>query len=268
MSASISSRPVRVGLTPTLRMVRPRSRRQAAGNDEEGRRGKIARHRDARTRPGAAPPARLTQAAVALHRHAEAPQHALGVIARRRRLGDAAGALARKARPAAARISPVRWRSASRSRCRAAAHRRGSVPAGARRGYRCARPSTRSGCATRSIGRRMSEASPTSVLSKALPGQQSHRQAHRRARIAHVQRSRRRAQADEPDTVPRALGFAAGRSIATPSELQRGQGRQAILAGEESVICGCCPRQCRRASARDARWICRPAHAAIAVDHA
>ena len=49
-------------------------------------------------------------------------------------------------------------------------------------------PMSRSGAATRSIGRRMSEASPISVESNACAGKKPHEKPHRRAGVSHIER--------------------------------------------------------------------------------
>ncbi len=114
-----------------------------------------------RREPGAAG-APSTVPPRAARSHAEALQHALGVIARDGGLDHRGLALGVAAPRAAPRTSPARWPPASRSRmpCSAAPPRMrtGGRPSGV---SICA-PICRSGFATRSIGRRISDASPTS----------------------------------------------------------------------------------------------------------
>ncbi len=110
---------------------------------------------------------------------------------------------------------------------------RGSRPAAAPPGCVMSAPMRRSGAATRSIGRRISEASPISVRVEALRREQSHEQAHRRAGIAHVERRARRRQPATPRAVHAHL--ACSRPLDAHAErLQRAQRRQAVLAGEKA----------------------------------
>ncbi len=143
--------------------------RQAAGHQEECRGGEIRRHRDRRAARARWPPSSATVAPSRSTSTPKARQHPLGVIARGRRLGDAGAAAALQARQQQGRFH---LRAGDRQGVvdgAQRADRRGSAPAAGPRACRCRAPISRSGTATRSIGRRMSEASPISVESKACP---------------------------------------------------------------------------------------------------
>ena len=123
---------------------------------------------------------------------AEAAQHALGVIARERRLDHGR---------APSRVEPreqhggLHLRAGDRQRVvdAAAALRRRAIRTGGRPSSVSIRaPIARSGSATRSIGRCISDSSPISTLSNACAREQSHEEPHGRARIAHVERAARR----------------------------------------------------------------------------
>ena len=216
MSRSAFSRPVREGLMPTLRSVStPSAARQPAtikNAADEKSPGTSILHPCRRAGP------RMSMlSAPHLHIYAERLQHALAVITGYRGFDDRSGSFRVDAREEDARTLPARSPSAagteSPCRCRPPAMRTGgrpdcvSIPA----------PICRSGIATRSIGRRMSEASPISSESKRLAGQQSREQAHRGARIAHIERRARcgqdRAFRHRSTTTP----CPAARSIGTPS---------------------------------------------------
>ena len=140
----------------------------------------------------------------------EAQQHALGVIARDGRLDHGRRDPARTDRRAAPPTSPARSRPATRSGCPSSDAppriRTGGLPSA----VSMRAPIWRSGVATRSIGRFISDAVADQLAVERLAGQQAGHQAHGRAGIAHVERVRRRLQAAQADAVH--AHFAARRS--------------------------------------------------------
>ncbi len=97
---------------------------------------------------------------------------------------------------------------------------------------RTSAPISRSGPATRSIGRFMSDASPISCESKDCADSRPVNQPHRRAGIAHVERTAGIAQAVQPHAADHDPGRS-GLFDLHAQRAHRGQGRQAVLARQK-----------------------------------
>ena len=229
ISCSICNRPVRVGLMPTLRS-RSRRGRQDPRHQKKCGRGKIRRHLDGVPVSGWPPSSAPSRPSAAARRRRR--QHPLGVITRRGRLGHAGAPLGAQPRQQHGGLHL------------GAGHRHGVVDAlqhpppcihtGGRPScvVMCA-PICRSGAATRSMGRRISEASPTSVLAKGWPASSP---IDRRMAVPALPMSSAAAAACSPRAAPlHDDAGRSGRSICTPSAAQCTRGRQAVLAGEKAA---------------------------------
>ena len=96
-------------------------------------------------------------------------------------------------------------------------------------------------CATRSIGRRISDASPISSESNGCAGEQAHEEPHRRAGIAHVEHARA-ARASPRSPTPSMTHLAGRRPLHVDAEARhRPQRREAVLALEEARDAACVP---------------------------
>ena len=139
------------------------------GDDEERRRRRIAGQRDRRRRAVAARPRARRAPPPRAERDAHVREHALGVVAARAAARRRASCRARAARRAGSPTSPARSRPAASTStpCSAPPSTRTGAPAAARLD---ARTHGASGSATRSIGRRRSEPSPSSVHAPGTPG--------------------------------------------------------------------------------------------------
>ena len=149
------------GRRPRSRCPSPAERR--GGDGPEGRRRDVAGHAQVAAPAAAGRRATAMARPAIVDRHAERGERALGVIARGRRLDDAGRALGVQAGQQHGALHlrarhlgrVVRWRAARRRGRRAAAGRPSAASMRA--------PIRVSGAMTRRIGRRESEASPTSV---------------------------------------------------------------------------------------------------------
>ena len=204
MSRAISRMPVRVGFMPTPRTVtrEPATICAATSRNAAAERSPGISMSNAGILPSHPAGSSSTIVPTRAERHAERVQHPLGVIARERRLLEvrrAVGVEAREQERALhlrARDRALVLERAERLavRERADAQRRRISPAF----VGCGAPSmiaprARSGPATRIIGRRVSDASPTSVDANGCAARTPGEEAHRRAGVAAVERVLRRA---------------------------------------------------------------------------
>ncbi len=232
----MSSSPVRVGLTPTPRIVStPRAASRASDHEERGRR-EIAGHLE-RARVRAAPAASSrTRRRADVDAAAEAAQHALGVIARDGGLDHRRRALRVQAREQHRGLHLRARDRQTRSGCRAArAPPRMSHRRPARLRSRSRAPIWRSGVATRSIGRFISEASPISSLSKRWPAS---RPVIRRMAVPEFPMSSAcgaRLEPVQPDAVHRDLRAARSARSARRARALPRMRRQAIFAFEKAA---------------------------------
>ena len=120
---------------------------------------------------------------------------------------------------------------------------------------RSSRPSGAAASATRRIGRRVSEASPTQLGLERPPGQEARQQADRGPRVAAVERAGRRAQAREPDAGDPRLGPVDPELDA--QRLQRRRRRQVVAATAQAGDLDDAVASARRTAARGARSTCR-----------
>ena len=209
--------------------------RQRTGDEEEGRRGNVARHFDTtgfqtlhrRDRdPGTRD----------LHGNAERGEHPLGMVARRRRFRDAGRAFGIESGQQQCRLHLGAGHAqivAGTAQRRAAQHADRGVAVGGLEP--CAHGAQRLGDPLHGPARQRGIADQRRI--KALPGQQAHRQAHRRAGVAHVERGVGRLQPPQSHALqadpPGARRL--DRDTHRPHRVQR---RQAVGARQEALDFG------------------------------
>ena len=226
--------PVRVGFEPNVAHEEGALGGERAGDQEERGGGDVARHVQVGRLELAAAPERRPPA-LALDRHAERPQHPLGVVARD-------GGLAH--RGLALGVEPGEQDRGLDLRARdfelvvdalAGSPRRAPSPADGRRSCRCARPSFAAAPRRAPSAGAISDASPVSVASKAWPASSP---IESRIAVPALPMSSGRAGAARPwrPTPSMMTRPGAGRSTLTPmARIARSVARQSSLSRKPST---------------------------------